>query len=561
MKFSKMPYTRPVYEELNSKLRDLLERLKNAGTAEECFDVYKQYDDCYKDVDTTWALAYIRNSMDTNDEFYDKEVEYWDKISPELEEVFQEFTKALLSSPFRKEMEDKWGSLLFINAEIDLKTFCPEIIEDLQAENTLSTEYDKLKASAQIDFDGKTLTLAQIEPYYEEPDRSVRKAAQEATANWYMSNAEKLDDIYDKMVKLRTGMAKKLGYENFIELGYYRMQRNCYDKEMVARFRDGVAKHIVPIVTKLKKEQAQRIGVDTIKMYDQFFLYPDGNAKPKGTADDIFAHAKKMYHELSEETAAFIDFMLEKDLFDVLTRPGKSSGGYCCGIPDYRSAFIFANFNGTSGDVDVLTHEVGHAFASHMAWDIYPSALQECSSETAEIHSMAMEFFTWPWMEGFFGEQTDKYYDSHLSGALTFIPYGVMVDEFQHHIYQNPDLTPAQRNEYWLGLEEKYRPWLDLEDTPFYGEGRRWQAQLHIYGDPFYYIDYCLAEIIALCFWAENQKDTEQAWEKYRRLVGFAGTKTFVELVKDAGLSTPFETGNIKIVADAATAWLDNRKA
>ena len=561
MKFSQMPYERLSYEELNSKLQGLLMRFKNASTAEECFAVYKEYDDCAINLHTAYSLAYIRNSLDTNDQFYNKEIEFWDMTMPKLEEVIQEFTTALLGSPFRMEMENKWGSLMFVNAEIGLKTFKPEIVADLQVENALSTEYDKLIASAQIDFDGKTLTLAQIIPYTENPDRSVRKAATEAAANWYMGNAEQLDNIFDKMVKLRTGIAKKLGYGNFVELGYYRNCRNCYNKDMVAKFREGVAKHIVPIVTELKKEQAQRIGVDTIKTYDQDFKYPDGNAKPKGTADDIFAHAKKMYYELSDETGEFIDFMLENELFDVLTRPGKSAGGYCATLPGYKAPFIFANFNGTSGDVDVFTHEAGHAFAAHVARDIYPSALKEYSSETAEVHSMTMEFLTWPWMEGFFGEQTDKYYDSHLSSALTFLPYGVMVDEFQHRIYENTSMTPAQRNELWLELEAKYRPWLDLKDTPFHGEGRRWQAQSHIYSDPFYYIDYCLAQIIALSFWAQSQKDSKLAWDKYRRFTGFAGTKTFVELIQDADLPTPFQPENIKTVADAATVWLDNRKS
>ena len=559
MKFSQIPYERPAFEEMNSKLQDLLTRFKNASTAEECFAVYKEYDDCNADYDTTATLAFVRNSMDTIDEFYDGEVKYWDETEPKLEEVIQEFTTALLNSPFRKEMEAKWGSLMFVNAEIELKTFKPEIVADLQEENALCTEYDKLKASAQIEFDGKTLTLAEIYPYSENPDRSVRKASVEATANWYMDNSQQFDDIFDKMVKLRTGIAKKLGYENFVELGYYRNCRNCYDKDMVAKFREGVLKHIVPIITKLKEKQAQRIGVDVIKVYDQDFNYPDGNATPKGTADDIFAHAKKMYHELSSETGEFMDFMLENELFDVLTRPGKSSGGYCTGLPKYKMPFIFANFNGTSGDVDVFTHEMGHAYAVHIARDIFPSALQDYPAETAEIHAMGMEFFTWPWMEGFFGEQTDKYYDSHLALSLTFLPYGVMVDEFQHLIYENPDMTPAERNELWLELEGKYRPWLDQTDTPFYGEGRRWQAQLHIYTNPFYYIDYCLAGIMALQFWAHSQKDPKLAWEKYRRLLSFAGTKTFIDLIEDAGLSTPFEADNIKDVADAATAWLDNR--
>ena len=560
MKFSQMPYERPIYEKVEAHLQGLLKRLKGASTAEEFFCAYKEYDDYYNDFTTMFNLARIKNSLDTSDEFYSKEKAYCDATLPKLQEVCQAFTAALLNSPFRKDIELKWGALMFANAEIELKTFSPEILPDLQEENALCNEYRSLIASAQIDFDGNTLTLAQIDSYAENPERSVRKAAQDAAAEWFARNTEQLDAIFDKLVKVRTSIAKKLGYKDFVQLGYYRMQRNCYDQHMVEKFRKGVVEHIVPIVARLKKKQSQRIGVDTIKVYDQYFEYPDGNAIPKGTADDILAHSRKMYHQLSSETAQFIDFMLDNELFDVLTRPGKVGGGYCSSLPKYNAPFIFANFNGTAADVGVLTHEAGHAFAAYAASEIYPSDLRSYSMEIAETHAMAMQFFTWPWMEGFFGAQADKYRNTHLSSALTLLPHGSMIDEFQHQIYQYPDMLPAERNQYWLELERKYRPWLDLEGTPFYAEGRGWQYEMLIYEVPFYMIDYCLAQIVALNFWAENKTDPKQAWDKYVRLIGFAGTKTFREIIDEVGLPTPFESENVKVAADAANAWLDGRE-
>jgi len=559
MKFPEMPYTRPQFEEVHAKLTQILENFKNAKTADECFAAYKESDDYSAYLFSMFAIARIRNSLDTTNQEYDAEKTYMDEVLPKLQALSQAFTQALLASPFRKEMETAWGDLMFRNAEIALKTFKPELIPDMQEENRLRSEYTKLIASAQIPFDGKTLTLAQMTPYFQDPSRDVRKAAAEAYGAWFMSHVDKFDSIFDELTKLRAKMAKQLGHKNFVETGYYRMQRNCYGTEMVAKFREGVQKYIVPVAKRLKEEQAKRIGVSALKMYDDQFEYPEGNAKPFGTPDEIFAHGKKMYHELSPETAEFIDFMLEGELFDVLTRPGKAAGGYCATIPIYKAPFIFANFNGTAGDIDVLTHEAGHAYASYKARDIYPSALRRYSNETAEVHSMAMEFFTWPWMEGFFGDQTEKYYYSHLASALIFIPYGTMVDEFQHHIYENPDMTPAERNALWLKLEGIYRPWLDLTETTFYEEGRRWQAQSHIYSMPFYYIDYCLAQAISLSFWAQSQDDFKAAWEKYVRFTGFAGTKTFVDLVADAGLPTPFEPENLKVVADAAVKWLDSK--
>jgi len=560
MKFSEMPYVRPQVDEVTAQFNKILEQFKNAATAEECFAAYKEYDEHSSYVMSMFAIARIRNTLDTTNAVYDAEKAYIDEAGPKIQALSQAFTAALLASPFRKEMEAAWGDLMFRNAEIALKTFQPEIVPYMQEENRLRSEYDKLIASAQIEFDGKTLTLAQLMPYVQNPDRAVRKAASEASAAWFMSYADKWDGIYDELVKVRVKIAKALGHKNFVETGYYRMQRNCYDTASVAKFREGVQKYIVPVAKRLKEEQAKRIGVDKLKPYDDMFSYPEGNAKPIGTPDEIFAHGRKMYHELSPETAEFIDFMLDNELFDVLTRPGKSAGGYCSTISYYKSPFVFANFNGTSGDIDVLTHEVGHAYAAHMAQNIYPSALRRYSHETAEVHSMAMEFLTWPWMEGFFGDQTDKYYHSHLASALTFIPYGTMVDEFQHHIYENPEMTPQERNELWLKLEGIYRPWLDLEGVPFTGEGRRWQMQGHVYSVPFYYIDYCLAQILALSFWAITQEDYKAAWEKYVRFTGFAGTKTFVDLIEDAGLPTPFVPENLKTVAEAAVKWLDSRK-
>ena len=557
MLFWQMVYSKPDFEVVQARLRDLIKRFKNASIAKQCFDIYKEYDDYCTDFDTMFTLAYIRNCLDKNDKYYDQERKYQDEVYPKIEKLLQEFTAALLDSSFRADMEGVWGTLMFEKAEMALKTFSPLIIPDLQEENALAAMHSKLLASAQIEFDGDTHTLAKMTPYYESPDRAVRKAAMEAVAGWFTSKADELDSIFDKLVRARTRMANKLGYMNFTQLGYYRMQRHCYDSHMAARFRESIVKYIVPVVIRLKEEQAKRIGVERIKTYDQAFHYPDGNVKPIGTANDIFTHGRRMYWELSTETGEFIEFLYENQLYDVMSKPGKAGGGFCFTLSKYKSPFIFANFNGTSGDVDVLTHEAGHAFAAYMARNIYPSALKRGFSEINELHAMAMEFFTWPWMEGFFGEQTGKYYASHLERALNFLPYGAMIDEYQHYIYQCPDMTPAARNEYWLELEAKYRPWLDLEDTPFYGEGRRWQTFMHIYERPYYCIDYCLAQILALCLWAEDQEDHDQAWNKYMGIINLAGTKRFLDTITDAGLPNPFVSHTVKGVADAVVKWLD----
>lgn len=561
MKFQDMPYERVGYDEAAAQLDAFEKRVQEAQTAQDALTVLKEINEFSIRLDTMFSLAYIRNTLDTTDAFYDAEREYIDEIAPQLGEGQQRLTVALLQSPHRAALEQEIGTLYFQNAEIELRTFSPAIIPDLQEENRLTTEYQKLMASAQIEFDGKTLTLAQLTPYHRDKERSVRKTSMQARADWLASQGEALDRIFDELVKVRARIAKTLGYASFVELGYDRMTRNCYDAKAVALFREHLCKHIVPLATRIKSSQASRIDHNAgsperfITLFDDPFVFPDGNPTPIGTPEEIFEQGRQMYRAISPETAEFFDFMLENGLFDVLTRKGKAGGGYCIGLPMYKSPFIFANFNGTADDIDVLTHEAGHAFADYQNRDVFPHALQSPTYEACEVHSMSMEFFAWPYMDRFFGAQADKYRYSHLADALTFLPYGAMVDHFQHIIYERPGMTPCERNEEWLKLESAYRPWLD-NDFTFYGEGRRWQAQAHIYERPFYYIDYCLAQTVALAFWSMCQSDAKDAWSRYMRYTSKGGTATFTRLIELAGMPSPFGPDALRTVAQTAALWL-----
>ena len=559
MKFSEMPYTRQYGEEIKTKIQDLTRQLQNAKSYQEARAVFLAYDQNSRQIGTPISLAYIRHSIDTRDKFYEGEKDYWDAVLPEIEEYSQAWNEALLSSPFRGEFEAEYGPLLFINTEMAKKTFSPAIIEEMQKENELSSEYSNLLASARIPFEGVTYTLAQMGPFQEDPDDMRRLKAWQAKGQWFKEQQEKLDDIYDRLVKLRDAMGRKLGYDGFTQLGYYRMERNCYGKEDVARFREAVQKYLVPLAESVMREQARRIGKSYPLSYaDDALSFRSGNPRPAGSAEDILAQGQKFYDALSPETSEFFRTMRQEELMDVLSTEGKQGGGYCSSLELYERPFIFANFNGTQGDVEVVTHEAGHAFAYWMNRKRVPASYAHTSLEAAEVHSMSMEFFGWQNAEGFFGPDARKFMVSHLAGALTFIPYGTMVDHFQHIVYEKPEMTPAQRHAEWKRLMGIYQPWLKLDgEIPFYSEGERWQAQSHIYEDPFYYIDYCLAQTVALEFWALIQKDPKDAWERYMAYTRQGGSRTFTELLKNAGLETPFDEACLKTVCEAAKMWLD----
>ncbi len=562
MKFSEMPYQRPDIPALREKLEALRARIEGAQSADEAERAYRESDALSQQYATATSLAYIRHSIDTRDAFYDAENAFADENEPVVKEMAQAVNLALLRSPFRKELEARLGEVLFTNLEIEVRSFSPQNLALMQEENRLQSEYQKLYASALADWEGAKLPLPKLGPYKQSGDRATRRRAYEAEGRWFDAHREELDALYDALVRNRTQQARNMGHESYLPLGYDRLGRNCYGIQEVEAFRDQIAKDLVPIVNLVRAAQARRLGLTSLALYDSTVSFPDGNAAPQGTAEEILEKGHAMYRELSPETAEFADFLWGNELLDVRSKEGKAPGGYCTEIPAYGAPFIFSNFNGTSDDVDVLTHEAGHAFAAYRAMRRgIPSDLWTPTMDAAEVHSMSMEFLTAPWHERFFGPAVRKYELAHCEDALTFIPYGCMVDEFQHRMYENPTLTPEQRNAVWLDLEKKYRPWMDLSGLPFYGRGAGWQRQLHIYLFPLYYIDYCMAQTVAFQFWMASLADRGGAWARYLRFVDGGGAKTFASLVEDAGLCLPYAPGCIRKVGGEVAQWLtDNAR-
>ncbi len=558
MKFNEYEYKRPDYDIIKSKYDDLLNLFNNSNSADEQYTYVQKINELQKETETMAQLVAIRNSINTADEFYDKENEYIDMISPKLHGLRVEFYKALLNSKFKKELTKKIQPQLFTIAEIEIRTFSDEVVPLMQEENKLESEYSKLISSAQINYDGKTLNLSQLQPYMESMDRRVRKEAHEKWSSFFIENESKLDMIYDKMVKVRNEIAIKLGFKNFVELGYLRMGRSDYNADDVRNFREHVLNYIVPLSNELREKQRKRIGVDELKYYDIPLNFMSGNPAPKGGREWIMERTKKMYEELSPETGEFINMMIERDLFDLETKTNKQAGGYCTFLHSFKSPFIFANFNGTQDDVTVVTHEAGHAFQTYESRFLDAPEFSFPTSEACEIHSMSMEFITWPWMEMFFENDIGKFKFFHLSDSLMFIPYGVTVDEFQHVIYENPNMSPDERKKAWRDIEKKYTPYKDYADNEFLDKGTFWFKQGHIFFGPFYYIDYTLAQICAYQFWIKFRDDRKKAWDDYMNICKVGGSQSFLEILKTGNLQSPFEEKTIKSVSYQIKNYLDN---
>lgn len=548
MKFEEMPLRVPSLKKVQNRIAYLIDALNTAKDKKAAIDAVNKYFKLQNDVNSDLTIISIRFSLDTQNEEYIKANDKTNEISPLISNEFNKFEKALIASSFKEDLEEKFGKLLFTQIENSFKVFDEKIIPEMQEENKLVSEYEALLASAKISYKGEELNLSQIGKFMSDNDRSVREEASKLYYGFLKENDAKIGEIYDKLVKLRTKMAHELGFKNFVEMGYLRLGRVDYNAEMVAGYREQIKRDVVPVVAKLRKNQAKRLGYKDPLFFDYNLFFEEGNAKPAGDTEYLVGCASKMYHEMSKESGEFFDYMVDNHLMDLDAKKGKMGGGYMTFIPRYKSPFIFANSNGTSNDVDTLTHEVGHAFQGYLCRNVRVPSYQMPTLEACEIDSMSMEFFAWPWMDLFFKEQADKYRFAHLDGAISFLPYGAEVDEFQHFVYEHPEATHKERCEEWAKLEKIYRPWLNFGEFDYLINGGYWVRQHHIFGTPFYYIDYTLAQVLALQFKCEMDKNREKAFKKYIKLLKMGGKYPFLTLVEKDHLRNPFIDGNVKKV-------------
>lgn len=548
MKFEEMPYSRIDMEAVRKDFADLKKRFTEAKSGEEQFAVHQDYYKIAGHILTEATLAEIRHDIDMTDEFYKGEQDFYDANLPEIQNLNVGYQKMLYSSKFRPYLEKKIGKVAFRNIELAIKSVDEKILPLMQEENKLQSGYNQLLATAKIDWKGETLNLSLMNPYLHSPDRSVRIEAWKKYSDFFAAHQEEFDDFYDKLVKNRTRQGQAMGYQNYLELGYARMNRNCYGRADIVQFRSQVKKDFVPFAEKLHEKRRDRLGLSKLHFEDEGVYFTQGNPAPVGTPDQILESGRRMYNELSPETGKFMNFMCDSNLFDVIGRKTKKTGGYMTYLPDYKAPFIFANFNGTSSDADVITHECGHAFQGWLVADDPIREHADITMETAETHSMSMEFFTEPWMKLFFGERAKDYVEMHFEDACCFIPYGTMVDEFQDIIYDDPSLDPKARNQVWRDLERQYKPHLDYSGNEYYENGGFWQKQHHIYDCPLYYIDYCIAQTNALQYKVWMDRDYREAWASYLKLCRLSASDFFTGLMDKAGLINPFEDGCLKYV-------------
>ena len=548
-KFAELQYVRPDMEKIFARVSGDIAVLKEAKNYEEFRNAYMDYVEADTELETSKTVAHIRNTINLLDEFYEAEMVYFNSQMPKYEILKKEMGEVIVASPFKAEMEKEFGTILIQNMEAQKQLSDESIVDDQVKEAELVSRFMKTQAAATVEFKGEQIGNYGLLKIMQSTDRAERKEAFEAWAKLYEGIAPTLEEVYDGLVKVRAGMAKKLGFKSFIPMGYLRRRRFDYTEKELEVFRKQVREVVVPAAAKLYERQKEALGIDTLYYYDASIASPSGNPVPIGDKEYLVGEAQKMYRELSKESGEFFDFMMEYELFDLDSKHGKRAGGYCTTLPQYHAPFIFSNFNATDADVNVLTHEAGHAFAGFTAAK-YQKTPELChsTSEINEIHSMSMELWTYPWMENFFGDKAEEYRREHLADALMKIPYMLCVDEYQHKVFENPEMTTMVRRAVWSGLEKIYMPWRNYAGNEFLESGAFWIKQQHIFLYPFYYVDYAMAQMGAFEFYTKMKEDRKAAWADYYKLCAAGGSMGYFDLLKYSGLHKVLEDGSVKII-------------
>ncbi|NMD37285.1 MAG: M3 family oligoendopeptidase [Christensenellaceae bacterium] len=422
----------------------------------------------------------------------------------------------------------------------------------MQYENSLSQNYSTMVSQLKVVHEGKELNLSQISKYMNHSDRKIRKQYNALYDKAWLSIAKDLDELFDKLVKVRHEIALKTGFNNHTEYCFHKHGRTSYGRQELLVFSNNVESFISPLVNEMYKTQEKNFGHEIFSYDENFFV----NKIDLNTDKDLISSFKKIFQSLSPQTHVFYEELVDREMYDVGLRDGKLMGAYSNYMPLFSMPYIFESYNGSFGAINTFAHECGHGLNSFMhRGDVF---LNKASSDVYESHSMSMEFFVWPYINNIINEEQIPYYKyNKLRNALSFICYGTAIDQFQTMVYDKPEMTPEERLSLWKNLENRFLPWRKYESDGFNYQGRRWQQQIHVMRWPFYYIDYVLAQVCALQFWLKDEKCHETAWEKYIMFIKNSGGMSFLELVNSAQLKSPFNKESIIEISTSVKNYLD----
>ena len=557
-KFSDLQYKETDYQSLAKMILDLTEKAKKADSPSSLEEVLKIYDTEMGEVGYNYTLSYIHSSLDSSDSFWQEALQKESKGNAMLD--ITPLLKAILENKYFSSLEEKYGPVLRDKLNKSISTGSKAQNERAE-EGDLVSKYQREKAMVRINYKGKELSEGEVIPLFESPIREERIQSRKVVAKAFLEKKELFGSMLERLVSLRDTIAKENGFSNYLEYMDINYSRIGYGEKEMDAFVSEVKEYVVPVLSHIFEETRKRLGLEEMTVADISLMFVDGNAKPSGGADVLKEAAKKMYKALSPEMEAFFTGMLDSHSIDVDFSPNKVSGmGFCTDLKKGMYPFVFGNLDGTSWDVTVFTHEVGHAWQSYASdQNLDLTLFREMPLDAVEIPSKTMELFSYPFAEEFFGKDGDKFRFAHFRNAVKEIVAYTSVHELNTWIYTHVGASFDEINEKWMEIQSSYYPnvsYGEMEEEEKKGAGLL--RNMGIFMFPRYLISYVFSEMCAIDLFMEYLKDKDKALDSYNRLCRVGGSKSYPEILSAAGLEPSYNKGRVKDVMEKVKAYLEN---
>ena len=501
------------------------------------------------------ARLYIDMTCHTDDEAIQRAwMDFVENVEPKLSEYSDILNRRIVEHDAVGELPERY-EILIKGLTTNIEIFREENIP-LQTQATkLVTEYEEIRGAQMVEFEGEQKTFAQMAIYLENTDREIREAAWKSMAKRRHEDNERISEIYDELIAIRHKIATNAGFEGYQQYMFAAMHRFDYTIEDCLEFHNSIEAICQPLRHRTDEERREALALDALRPWDMGVdIHGRPPLQPFKEVQEMVDGCSSIFHTMSDELGNYFDLLDANDCLDLESRKGKAPGGYQYYLQKSRIPFIFMNAAGTQRNVETMIHEAGHAFHSFYSGHLDLIHERDAPIEFAEVASMSMELLTHPLWEQFYNsEEANRARRSHLEDIIALMPWIATIDAFQHWIYANPEHTREERAEKWLELSERFGPKVDMNGFEDIREVS-WQRQGHLFGVPFYYVEYGIAQLGALQMWQYHRRDKQDALARYKSGLALGYTRGLTELFEASGLTLSFSESHL----DSLIGEIDN---
>ncbi|MEJ9251505.1 M3 family oligoendopeptidase, partial [Bacillus thuringiensis] len=502
------------------------------------------------DIEEQLRSHYIAFQCNTDDEEIKDTFEHDQQfVKPLLKRYQNLLDNKYLESPFRMELDSNVYGLLDTKIKNAQKLFCEENIELEIQEDKLITEYFEITGGLSGIWDGEEKTITELQSYLQDSNRDTRKKAKTIISEQFLSVEKELQNILNQLIEIRHQKAKNIQLENYRDYMFKKYERFDYSAKDCYELAESIRKYVVPLKDKILLEKKDKLQVDTLRPWDVSAVTPDQKVlKPIANENDLIEKSTHIFNKLDVEFSALLNRMYKHNCLDLTSRKGKAAGGFCEYLPASQLSYIFMNLNYTQDDIVTFIHEMGHSIHNELIKPLKLRQYIEIPAETAELASMTMELFSLNYWDTFYTDKKDlkQAKINFFKDVISYLPIMLIVDQFQHWLYENPSHTSEERNEKYLQLQKHYQSSVIHIDGYENWIATSWLPVLHIFEVPFYYIEYAIAQLGALQMYKQYKEDPKQALENYKKALSLGSSQSIKEVYDAAGIRFDFSGETIK---------------